>query len=85
MKKINFNDLIKLIFICASVFIIITMFGYLMASILVYFKVGSFIFIWEEVFFNSLRKGASVGTVLGIGLWLKSKLQERKDRKESAK
>lgn len=56
-----------------------------MVAIFVYFKVASFLFDWEETILFSLKKGLVIGLTLGIGLWIKAKLQERKARKESAK
>ncbi|ELV7529575.1 hypothetical protein QMU90_003550 [Edwardsiella ictaluri] len=54
-----------------------------MAVIIIYFKNGYVLYDWRESIFASLKKGVIVGLILGLGLWFKEKLQERKDRKKS--
>lgn len=57
----------------------------LLAIFLVYFKTEFFVFNWKDIFTSFFRAGYLGGVILGIGLWIKSKLQERKDKKTFVK
>jgi hypothetical protein len=85
MEKINIKDMVKLIFSCVSILYVAVVLAYLMASIIVYFKMDIFDFDWKEVFSDALRKGIVGGLILGFGIWIKAKLQERKNKKEADK
>ncbi|WP_187498809.1 hypothetical protein [Erwinia aphidicola] len=85
MQKNKICELVTLIYRCSFVFFCICFVASFIGSVLIYFKIGSFIFDWKETIFVSVKKGLIIGLTLGIGLWIKARLQERKDRKESAK
>ena len=72
MGAINIKDLVKLIFLC------IGLMAYLLASVIIYFKINTFDFNWSEALPDAFRVGGVGGTILGLGLWIKAKLQERK-------
>lgn len=82
MEKINLWDLIKLIILSNIFMIFLDIFGNALALVVVYFKIGIFIFNWDDFLYGSLDKALAGGTVLGIGLWLKHKLQERQEQKD---
>jgi len=77
MEKINIRDLFVLSFYCICILFFAVVLGYLIASVIVYFKLGVFKIDWEIVLLNSLKKGCTGGIILGIGIWIKGKLKER--------
>ncbi|RKO81992.1 hypothetical protein C5E04_04145 [Pectobacterium parmentieri] len=81
MEKINIKDLVKLLFLCVSILSVAVVIAYLLASVIVYFKIGIFYFDWKEAFSDAFRKGIVGGLILGFGLWIKAKLQEHKNKK----
>ncbi|WP_368926923.1 hypothetical protein [Serratia marcescens] len=85
MRKSNIIQLIILIGCNFLIFFCLVFLGKLLATVFVYFKIGSFLFDWKETFLLSIKKGVVIGLTLGVGLWIKALLHERKDKKESAK
>lgn len=85
MERINIKDLFVLIFYCICILCCAVVIGYLLASIIVYFKIGIFNIDWEIVLPDSLKKGFVGGTILGLGIWTKGKLRERQANKKSVK
>ncbi|WP_416260658.1 hypothetical protein [Gibbsiella quercinecans] len=83
--KISFLLLIKLMLMCMILFLFFDFISVLLASVIIYFKKGFFPFSWMGVFSSFFESGYIGGLILGVGLWIKAKLQERKVRKESAK
>ena len=81
MKKINLWELIKFIILSNIFMIFLDVFGNALVLVVVYFKTGIFIFDLDDFLYGSLDKALAGGTVLGIGLWLKHKLQERQKQK----
>ncbi|QDX29956.1 hypothetical protein [Dickeya poaceiphila] len=82
MKKINLNDLVILIFYCVCIIFVAVIVGYLIAAVIVYFKIGVFDFDWKESLSTSLKKGVTGGSILGLGIWLKGKFRERQDNRK---
>ena len=80
MKKTNSYDLVLLIFYCICILFCAVVLGYLTSSIIILFKIGTFNFDWKIVFPIALKKGCAGGLVLGLGIWIKAKLQERRDK-----
>ena len=78
MGAINIKDLVKLIFLCIGLKFATVVMAYLLASVIVYFKINTFDFNWSEALPDAFRVGGVGGTILGLGLWIKAKLQERK-------
>lgn len=78
MGAINIKDLVKLIFLCIGLMFVTVVMAYLLASVIVYFKINTFDFNWSEALPDAFRVGGVGGTILGLGLWIKAKLQERK-------
>lgn len=80
MEKINIKDLVKLIFSCVIILCLAVILANLMASVIVFFKIGMFYFNWKEAFSEAFRRGIVGGLILGFGIWIKAKLQECKKR-----
>ncbi|MDF1193372.1 hypothetical protein P1T62_19310 [Escherichia coli] len=78
MGAINIKDLVKLIFLCIGLMFATVVMAYLLASVIVYFKINTFDFNWSEALPDAFRVGGVGGTIFGLGLWIKAKLQERK-------
>ncbi|HHS9596698.1 hypothetical protein [Raoultella planticola] len=85
MKKNKTYELITLIYRCFIVFFCICFTASVLGSLLVFFKVGYFEFNWKETILLSLKKGGVIGFTLGLGLWVKARLQDRKDNKKISK
>ncbi|MEN4913472.1 hypothetical protein [Erwinia amylovora] len=85
MEKINLNDLFILVFYCICILCCAVVIGYLIASIIVYFKIGIFNIDWAIVLPDSLKKGVIGGAILGFGIWIKGKLEERRINKKPTK
>lgn len=80
MEKIDIKYLVKLILSCVSIIYVAVVFAYLFASIIVYIKIDIFDFDWKEAFSGAFTKGGIGGATLGLGLWIKAKLQECKNK-----
>jgi len=80
MKRNNLTQLFILIGCNALIFFLLVFLGRLLATTFVYFKAGYFLFDWKETILLSLKKGIVIGLALGVGIWIKAKLQERKDK-----
>lgn len=78
MGAINIKDLVKLIFLCIGLMFATVVMAYLLASVIISFKINTFDFNWSEALPDAFRVGGVGGTILGLGLWIKAKLQERK-------
>ncbi|WP_078206192.1 hypothetical protein [Escherichia coli] len=78
MGAINIKDLVKLIFLCIGLMFATVVMAYLLAAVIIYFKINTFDFNWSEALPDAFRVGGVGGTILGLGLWIKAKLQERK-------
>lgn len=85
MKRNNITQLFILIGCNVFIFFFLIFLGQSLATIFVYFKVGFFMFDWKETILLSLKKGSVIGLTLGVGLWIKARLQERKNKKNSVK
>ena len=81
MKKNKICKLVTLAYRCSFVFFCICFVANFIGSMLIYFKVGSFLFDWKEIIFISVKKGLVIGLTLGVGLWIKARVQEHKDKK----
>ncbi|MCV9880651.1 hypothetical protein [Brenneria izbisi] len=84
-QSVNLNTLIMLIIRCVLCIFFMAMIGCFLGRLIVFLKANILFFDWKKDVFYSLKVGASAGTLAGIGIWIKAKLQERKARKESAK
>ena len=80
-SEVSFNTLFLLIIFCCLSFVVIVMVSCLLGRLIVYIKTGALIFNWERDVFYSLRTGFSAGSATGFGIWIKAKLQERRDKK----
>ncbi|WP_252344129.1 hypothetical protein, partial [Escherichia coli] len=69
---------VRLLFLCIGLMFATVVMAYLLASVIVYFKINTFDFNWSEALPDAFRVGGVGGTILGLGLWIKAKLQERK-------
>ena len=85
-KKIDIPLFIFLIiYWVAAIFLIIFLLS-LSIALIFYLKNGNefyFDFLQESIY--ALRKAIPGGIILGSGLWIKARLQERKDKKSSAR
>lgn len=79
--KSNFFLLVKLIFICLILFLFFDIISVLLGSLIIYFKKGFFPFNWSNVFASFLESGYVGGLILGVGIWIKIWLKERKNQK----
>ncbi len=79
--KSNFFLLVKLMFMCLILFLFFDIISVLLGSSIVYFKKGFFPFSWSNVFASFLESGYVGGLILGIGIWIKIRLKERKKQK----
>ncbi|MFC0226175.1 hypothetical protein [Serratia aquatilis] len=82
MGKININDLFLLIFYCVCILCFAVVLGYVIAAVIVYFKIGIFNLNWEIIIPETVRKGGIGGVILGFGIWIKGKLNERKNKNQ---
>lgn len=80
MPKNNLFSLVKLILSCLILFLIADVVAELLASMIIYFKKGFFPFTWSDAFTSFFRTGYVGGLILGVGIWIKIWLRERKDR-----
>lgn len=78
MTKNDFYQLIVVTFMCLILFFVVDTVSVLLASLIVYFKVGDFMFSWKDVFTSFFTTGYVGGGILGIGLWLKGIFQKKK-------
>lgn len=84
-QDVNVKKLTVLIVRCITCIFFMAMTGCLLGRLIVLFKTDVLFFDWERDAFYSLKVGASAGTLTGIGIWIKAKLQEHKNKKEAAK
>ncbi|QPR29636.1 hypothetical protein I6G97_00495 [Edwardsiella hoshinae] len=80
MLENSFYRLLYLIVSCIILFLFLDIIAMLVASLIVFFKTGAFIFRWEGVFASFLSSGYVGGIILGVGLWVKIWLQERRNK-----
>ena len=82
-RKAGVSWLLFLIFYCAVLISSILFICQLGVSVFFYFSDGNFLFQWEKASYIALKKGCTVGLVLGPGLWIKARLQEHKHSKKN--
>lgn len=80
-RNVNLNTLILLVILCIISVFLIALAGCLLGRAIVFFKADILSFDWKKDVFYSVKIGASAGSLAGIGLWIKAKLQGRKYRK----
>ncbi len=76
------KDIVLAIKLMLSFFLLITsilFFIRLGVAIIFFIKNGCFYFEWIISITNSLERGAAIGSVLGLGIWLLSKMRENKN------
>ncbi len=78
-QGVNLNTLIVLIIRCVICIFILAVVSCILGRLMVYFKTNVLFFYWEKDLFYSLKVGISAGALTGIGIWIKAKLQERKE------
>lgn len=81
-QGVNVNTLVMLIVRCIACVFFIAMMGCLLGRLIVLFKTSVLYFDWEQDAFYSLKVGAYAGTLAGVGIWIKAKLQERKKKED---
>ncbi|MCX0499935.1 hypothetical protein [Erwinia billingiae] len=84
-QSVNFYTLITLMIRCIICIFFMAMVGCLLGRLIVFFRANVLFFDWGKDIFYSLKVGASAGTLAGISIWIKARLQERKDEKSSIK
>ncbi len=77
-KKVGFFWLLFLLLYCSSFIFTIVFLIQLIVSLIFYFHDGQFLFLWTQTLVIALEKGGIAGTVLGLGIWIKGKLEELK-------
>jgi uncharacterized membrane protein YciS (DUF1049 family) len=80
-KKVGIAWLFFLLFYCSILISAVLFICQLGVLAVFYFSDGKFLFLWREALNISLEKGFITGFILGGGLWIKAKLQERKYKK----
>lgn len=75
----NLNTLIMLIIRCIICIFILAMSGCLLGRLMVFFKTNALFFDWGKDVFYSLKVGVSAGALAGFSIWIKVKLQEKKE------
>lgn len=80
-RKVGVSWLLFLIGYCAILISSILFIGQLGVSLYFYFIDGGWLFKWRSALNISLTKGCITGLFLGLGLWVKAKLQEKKNKK----
>lgn len=85
MLKNSLIRLSKLILCCLVFFLVADTASVLLTSLIIYFKKDFFSFSWHAVFSSFFESGYIGGLILGVGIWIKVSLEERKTRKDSAK
>lgn len=83
MLKNDFFRLVGLVLMCLVLFFFFDAASVMLASLLVYFKTGVFLFNWQDIFSSFLRTGYIGGGVLGTAIWIKIKIQEHQVRKKN--
>lgn len=84
-KNTNLNTLIVLIIRCIVCVFFIALMGCFLGRLIVFLKANILLFDWEKDVLYSLKVGISAGTLAGIGIWIKARLQDRKNKKETSK
>jgi len=80
LKKVGLQLLFFLVFYwIAAIFIIIFVIGIGVAFIFYLKTDNSFYFDWINESIYALNRAVPGGGVLGIGIWIKARLQEKKD------
>ncbi|MEI7378204.1 hypothetical protein [Dickeya chrysanthemi] len=85
MLKNSLVRLSKLILCCLALFLVADTASVLLTSLIIYFKKDFFPFSWQDVFSSFFESGYVGGLILGVGIWIKVTLEERKARKKPAK
>lgn len=83
MLKNDFFRLVGLVLMCLVLFFFFDAASVLLASLLVYFKTGVFLFNWKDIVSSFLQTGYIGGGVLGTAIWIKIKIQEHQVRKKN--
>ena len=78
-QGVNLNTLIVLIIRCVICIFILAVVSCILGRLMVYFKTNVLFFNWEQDLFYSLKVGISAGAFIGIGIWIKATIQERKE------
>jgi len=80
MLRNNFVTLTKLIISCLVLFLFADAVSVFLSSLIIFFEKGFFSFSWRKVFTSFFRTGYVGGVILGVGIWIKIWLKERKNR-----
>ncbi|URQ62210.1 hypothetical protein LQ939_08170 [Pantoea alhagi] len=85
MKIIKKYRLIFLILVSFVFCTLLSVISDVIATLIVFFKINRFIFSWNELLFNVVDRTPVPGVILGVGLWIKNKLQERENKDKTTK
>lgn len=80
MLKNNITLLFKLEMGCMFLFFIFGAVAEILSTLLVYLKTSRFLFDGEEIFSTFFESGYIGGAILGLGIWIKILLNQRKNR-----
>ena len=78
--EIDITLFFLLVIYCFIAFVLIVMGGCLLGRLLAYIKTGLLFMDWIKDIKYSLRVGLPTGVLTGAGIWIKAKLQARKDK-----
>lgn len=77
-EKVGVKLLFLLIFLSSATVFFIVFLMKLIAALYVFTVAGMFEFLWVENLIVSARGGLGAGVVIGIGMWIISRLEEKK-------
>ncbi|GAB83245.1 hypothetical protein [Shimwellia blattae] len=77
-RGVGFGTLFLLEILCVFFFVIIVFLSCLLGRLVIFFKTGMVIFDLVGDIFQSIKVGGVAGLILGVGLWMKARLQEGK-------
>lgn len=80
-EKVGVKLLLLLIVLSVATIFFLVFLMKLMAASYVFIVAGTFEFLWVENLIVSARGGVGAGMVAGIGMWVISKLEEKKNRR----
>ena len=78
-------ELLILIYRCFFLFLLICIVARLTGSLVALIKFGYFTLDWKEIILLSIKNASAISIILGLGIWVKAWLKEKKDKKNLSK
>ncbi|WHP81061.1 hypothetical protein MQ089_04055 [Edwardsiella anguillarum] len=83
MRENKTLELVTLIYRCFIVFFCICFMANILGLLLSFFQTDYFEFNWKEITLLSLKQGGIVSLFLGLGIWIKARIEERQSSKKN--